>query len=114
MRSVSLALCMLLVSGVAFAQSPAPSSAPDQGQTAAPTAAAPATSAPSGSKKKAAANPRRAQCQQDGRAKGLKGADLRSSVKDCVAAARTSCQKQAGDQNLKGAARKSFMSTCAG
>jgi len=106
MRSVTLALCMLLVSGAAFAQSPAPA---DQGQTAAPTAAAPTTPAPSTKK---AANPRRVQCQQDGRAKGLKGSDLRSSVKDCVAAANTSCRQKASDQNLKGSARRDFMKTC--
>ena len=89
-----------LIGGSAFAQEPA--------QPAPQAAPAPHQSA----------KELRKQCRSDAQGQGLKGAALKSAVKDCVAkadpaaAAAMACKEQGKSQNLTGKELKAFVRKC--
>ncbi len=53
-------------------------------------------------------------CQQEGRAKNLRGPNLADHVAICLQEARLTCLKQAVEQKVRGAARRDFISKCLG
>jgi len=102
-----LAFSTVIAASASLAQTPEPAPAEQ-----APPAAAPAK--PSHMKAKEV----RAQCREEGAAQGLKGKDLKASVKECFAKARPDlaaaqvCREKGKDQGLSGPELKDFVKKC--
>jgi hypothetical protein len=56
----------------------------------------------------------RTACGAKARQQGLRGPQMRDSVKLCIQEARLSCTKQAIEKNISGQQRRDFMKNCAG
>jgi hypothetical protein len=104
----------LLVTGSAFAQQNPPA-APSTDQAAAPAAESAPAMTKSGKPK---AKDVRKQCAEEAKSQGLKGAERRKAVADCVVKARpdlAAAEECRHDQNLKGMdkdARKAAIKEC--
>lgn len=114
-----------LLCGQAMAQTDsAPAGAPPAANPGVPSVTAPAVApAPAGGATSGAPTNKEiiAGCRNDAQAKGLKGPDLQSAVRDCVSAqkpklaARMACAQQGRAQGVaKGDAMKAFVKNCLG
>ena len=107
MRLLLVLACSTVIASASLAQTPAPAPAEE-----APPAAAPADASHMKAKEV------RAQCREEGKAQGLKGKDLKASVKDCFAKARPdlaagqACRDKGKEQGLSGPELKDFVKKC--
>jgi hypothetical protein len=116
MRYLVCTFLALSLAGSASAQQSAPP--PDQSQPP-PAAAAPADNqaAPAmgrPGKGNRPPNTRRTTCTEKARQQGLRGQQMKDSVRLCVDEARLACTKQAIEQKIPNKERKDFMRNCAG
>ena len=116
MRYLLATFLALSLAGSASAQQSAPP--PDQSQPP-PAAAAPADDqqAPAMGKPHKGNRPpnaRRASCNDKAHQQGLRGQQLKDSVRLCMDEARLACTKQAIDKKLPNKERREFMKHCAG
>jgi hypothetical protein len=104
----------LLVAGSAFAQQNPPPAAPSTDQTTAPAASSPATTKSGKPKVKEV----RKQCYEEAKSQGLKGAERRKSIEECVVKARPDlaaaeeCRHDPKLKDLDKAARKAAIKEC--